>query len=53
MKWRLNFGDITLSFISALMKEIKINDKKKQLMEKITLYNENKINSYDLFESSI
>ncbi|XP_032067139.1 interleukin-1 receptor-associated kinase-like 2 isoform X1 [Thamnophis elegans] len=37
----------------ALMKEIKINDKKKQLMEKITLYDENKINSYDLFESSI
>ncbi|XP_026534429.1 interleukin-1 receptor-associated kinase-like 2 isoform X1 [Notechis scutatus] len=37
----------------ALIKEIKINDKKKQLMEKITLYDENKINSYDLFESSI
>ncbi|KAM6472933.1 interleukin-1 receptor-associated kinase-like 2 isoform 2-T2 [Liasis olivaceus] len=37
----------------ALMKEIKINDKKKQLMEKIALYDENKINSYDLFESSI
>ncbi|KAL7986162.1 hypothetical protein Chor_011328 [Crotalus horridus] len=46
-------NDGTACSSQALMKEININDKKKQLMEKIALYDENKINSYDLFESSI
>ncbi|XP_061474494.1 interleukin-1 receptor-associated kinase-like 2 isoform X2 [Rhineura floridana] len=37
----------------AAVKEIKINDKKKKMMEQFLLYEENKINSCELFEDSV
>lgn len=39
-----------LRFLSAGVKEIKINDKKKKMMERFLLYEENKINTCELFE---
>ncbi|XP_044307197.1 interleukin-1 receptor-associated kinase-like 2 isoform X1 [Varanus komodoensis] len=45
-------GDAACSS-QASAKEIKINDKKKKMMERFLLYEENKINSHELFESSI
>nr|XP_008115205.1 PREDICTED: interleukin-1 receptor-associated kinase-like 2 isoform X1 [Anolis carolinensis] len=38
---------------AAEAKEIKINSAKKKLVEQILLYEENKINSYELFDSSV
>ncbi|XP_020647079.3 interleukin-1 receptor-associated kinase-like 2 isoform X2 [Pogona vitticeps] len=46
-------GNSSATCSSEVTKEIEINNKKKKLMEQILLYKEKKINSYELFESSL
>ncbi|XP_042308712.1 interleukin-1 receptor-associated kinase-like 2 isoform X2 [Sceloporus undulatus] len=48
-----NRENTAADFSSQEANEIKINQSKKKLMEKIVLYEEKKINSYDLFKSSV